>query len=285
MQLRFLFSLFRYLNGAVILFSIFLLPNILVAAKSTASKINLLAQQRESMIRQIDSLDLVKQQQKRQGKSIIEIEQVQNSLRDSATHLKTSIQTLSAHTPATRPPSQPLHFFPKPTNLFDWIIVIVGAIATLSGIFLIAGIMRSIKTKRKRARRQRMQQQYRTMNSTTPVPAPAQPAYPEASDSGDRTPPSPPPLPDTGTTIALLRERVKQHTTTEPDQPPPREVLERPILPPEPPEVLSQTVDSLEQKIISAARCGLDHATISKKFQVSIDHVALLLKVAAKKGR
>jgi hypothetical protein len=281
-------------NLPVLLFYLALihLCAISVTAENRTGRIDKLIQRKLVLTRKLDSLDLLKQQMKRKGVPINEVEHREKMLHDSIASFKSSIQSLSKHTPAARPPSETILFLPKPTNLFDWIIVIVGFIATFSGIMLLAGILRSIKTRRKKARRQRLQQQYQNSNSSIPpvsaYPQPTEPAYPEQPE------PNTPevqtsinrqytPLPDTGT-IALLKKRVKQHTPPEPEQPPPRPVIEKPVLPSESIQSsFNRDADSLEQAIIEAAEDGLDHAAISKKFHVSIDHISLILKVADKR--
>lgn len=264
------------------------------AAENLSNGIGNLVQQKQILTRKLDSLDLLKQQMKRQGVPINNVEHNQKTLRDSIALLKTSIQSHSEHTPAAQRPSETILFFPKPSNLFDWIIVIVGFIATFSGIMLLAGVLRSIKARRKKIRRQRLQQQYQNNVASTPpppvYPQPPEPAYPEpeqpnTTEAYTSTGKQHPPLPDTGT-IALLRERVKRYSPSEPEQTPtpPRPVMEKPLLPPESINMSSNRGEnSLENAILEAAEDGLDHTAISKKFHVSIDHISLLLKIADKK--
>ena len=98
----------------------------------------------------IDSLDLLKQDLKRKGQAIIEIEQQQDLLRDSLHQLRIKLQTTSEVLPKTSGKKRTALFFLKPANLFDWIIVVTGLIASFSGLMLIIGIFRILGLKRKR---------------------------------------------------------------------------------------------------------------------------------------
>lgn len=232
-----------------------------------------LAQNIGVLSHKIDSLDLLKQNLKRKGATIAEIEQQQDALRDSLRMLRDNLQTASETLPKASGKKN-LPFFPqKPTNPFDWIIVITGIIASFSGLMLIIGITRSLKLKRNRKqRKQEALYRYHTQQ-VGEKPVAAYPAY-EAPPASS---PSSPGI-DTGS-LRQLRQRLDNQQRAEhydaPDIPDVRPVQ------PKPSSAESSNTDSIEKQVVDAARNGLDVAAISRKFHLSADHVALILKMAA----
>ncbi|MBN1309526.1 MAG: hypothetical protein JXA18_16520 [Chitinispirillaceae bacterium] len=224
----------------------------------------------------IDSLDLLKQNLKRKGETIAEIEQRQDSLRDSLRMVRDNLQTASNIPSKTSGKRNLPLFIQKPTNPFDWIIVITGAVALFSGLMLFIGIARSLRLKQNRQKRKQgapsRDHEKQGMEKRVKTVA-AYPAY-------EAPPPSsaPSPVIDSGS-INQLRQRLDnqqsfQHNAT------PAVAAAQPVQPQCSPNDASET-DAIEHQILDASRNGLDITAISRKFHLSADHVALILKMAA----
>ena len=238
-----------------------------------------LSENRANITGKLDSLDLLKQDLKRSGSPISEIELLQSSLRDSLRNIRNQIQSTSEIAPLQSGEKKTHRFIQPPSNLFDWIIVIVGVIAFFSGLLLIIGISRSFTSMRRK----------------------------KMPDNAGPPPPSPPPetLPhlQAETPRIILSQKEPEQTYKPADLRSDPGVTTRPADRPEPsPETEpksrtsipeeSQTVEpmenrqgtkenSLEKQVIIAAESGLDPVTISRRFHISVDHVALLLKMSA----
>jgi hypothetical protein len=252
---------------------------LLCAFSLNATPVEKLSEQREVIVHQLDSLDLLKQDLKRNGIAITEIELQQNQLHDSLQHLRTRIQSSTENIPFQSGSKNSLKFIQRPTNLFDWIIVIVGIVAFFSGLLLIVGISRSLSTRRRR----------HTVKKTSPhTPPPPKPdptplyknpgnALPSPPPSEKPLPGQPKPLTETGS-IRLLRQRMEESESPAPPAMP--KAPEKPSSQEPIPSVLLPEADTLASEVIAAAKSGLDTVAISRKFHISVDHVALLLKIA-----
>lgn len=229
-------------------------------------------QQRGIISEKIDSLDLIKQTQKRHGQPIAEIEQVQVVLRDSLQSLRSIIQKYAEIQPTTHAPFHTLALA-KPANLFDWIIAIVGIIAAFSGVMLLIGLIRAFFIKKPRRNRNATAHKKNSPKQTTS----AEPAYPLYTAASAHAAPSnsSPILGETN--LHYLKGRVTNE-----------EAINRSEAPPIPkgsnqsgksaPFSLNET----EQQVIAAARSGLNPIEISRKYHLSNDHVALILRIAGK---
>lgn len=231
-------------------------------------------QNRSIIAEKVDSLDLIKQTQKRNGQPITEIEQLQSVLRDSLQSLRSSIQKCSEMQPNLY---LPFHTFvlSKPTNLFDWIIAIVGIIAAFSGFMLLIGLFRAFFTKKSSQKRKPSALKSSSRKQTTT----AEPAYPlYTTPSTDASPSNVPPILGK-TNLHYLKGRITTEETTDRSEAPfiPKENHQR-----EKPAPFS--LNETEQQVIAAARSGLNPAEISRKYQLSNDHVALILRISGKKS-
>ena len=255
-----------------LIYTLFLLYSIPVSA--IPGTIDLLSEQRETISHQLDSLDLIKQDLKREGKTIAEIELRQTRLKDSLAYVRNKIQ-------ATSQESVPLKhrkasgFIQKPANFFDWIIVIVGGVAFFSGLMLILGITRSFSSRKKHASGKKRQAPPPPVKKMIePVNKTPEPAYPDQSDSAS----------DSSITrdvsITSIQHRIARSEHSAVQSAPKIPELPRKSVPQPSPQP-SDKDDSLESQVLAAAKSGLDALAISRKFQISVDHVALLLKMSA----
>ena len=288
------------------------------------------ASERLELLLRLDSLEVEKQTLKRQGRPLRELETAAAQLRDSLSAMRGHIAP-SAHRESASGKSFSLPFsLPAslagiplaPRNLLDWVIVGVGAVALLSGLLLIIGILSAARAKKRRAASpnakavKKDKAQSKRMNLAPPenytaaqppeipkiAPMPAAPQTPPAFGGYDfagrggaqfsaetqnkRETLSP--APDDEKTIALLRERIlsasapqTQQTASAPlfvtaDQPP------APSKPAPFSAPFAAANATPQELVLSASQEGLSAQEISKRHQISIDQVNLILRMAKK---
>lgn len=231
--------------------------------------IETLSQARNRITTLIDSIDVQKQDCKRLGLSVAELETRQTELHDSLLQINKKI--IGANSVVSQKKNRstfPANLLSTPDSLFDWIIVIVGFIAFFSGILLVAGIIASFRKRRKKSGA--------IIKERTPPIAHTPPPYQTYTHKGDtrQSPPEKQQLSDFEALHAL-----KQRVTTSDDRTaslPPDSLKTAPVL--------SEPALSVESKIIAEASQGADINTLSRKYHLSADHIALILKVARKKN-
>ncbi len=255
-----------------LIFSLFLLYSLPVFA--IPGTIDLLSEQRETLSRQLDSLDLIKQDLKREGKTIAEIELRQIRLKDSLNFVRNQIQATSRESEPSKH-RKGSGFIQKPANFFDWIIVIVGGVAFFSGLMLIMGISRSFSSRKKRkSEKNRPTSQQVVKPVKEPVPGTPEPAFPGLSDSTTAGAPS------KDVSITSIQHRIARSEPSTIQSSPKIPALPRKSAPQFSPRPNDED-SSMESQVLAAAKSGLDALAISRKFQISVDHVALLLKMSA----
>ncbi len=240
--------------------------------------------ERLELSQKLDSLEVEKQSLKRQGKSIAELERTTKNIRNSLAALR----HVPAPPPRTSPTPDTLPFGPRST--FDWIIIATGLVAAISGIILIIGMLRTRREKRRRM-------SYTYTRRLQPVNKPVKKTDAEAEEqkrpfippvteqSRTRTEPkreSPSEVisdqnrtesSDNGL-ITTLRERLSQDTRPEENR------SSRPVIPETPPKTNPMSFNDL---VIHSANEGLSVQEISRRYQISIDQVTLILKIAGQK--
>ena len=210
--------------------------------------------QRDQLIKTIDSLDLEKQIRKRNGASIKEIEDLQKELIDSLSKIKKSIQI------QLQAKGKNKSFFThlknsvlKPENFFDWIFIIVAAVASIAGLFLFTGILTFFLRKSGPGTR-------KTTKKNKVIP-PKQ-AVPEKTDKPSidllkaLNATEPPKRFNQTSKIAAVQENISEDLQS------------------------TENASSLQSQILEAAKKGLDVQEISRIYHVSVDHVALILKIS-----
>lgn len=243
-------------------------------------------QKRLELSQKLDSLEVEKQSLKRQGESIAELEQATRILRDSLLTLR--------HTPArnTRTPSAPDPLAFRPRSTLDWIITGTGLVAAISVVILIIGMLRTRREKRRRMtytytrRLKPLTKQLKTKDTKAAEEEAQKPFIPPTSDQFskriEQERVSPPPQADTDRDRAetsddgliTLRQRLLM------DTPPQEKRSARPVIPEAPPQTSPMSFNDL---VIKAANEGLSIQEISRRYQISIDQVTLILKIAGQK--
>jgi len=269
-------------------------PTLLAEVTHTPQIIDSLSAKRQQITEKIDSLDLVKQECKRKALPVAELEQLQTSLRDSIHQIQDVLQKAAkvVSGPKVRSARPVKHFFTYPENLFDWIIIIVGIIATFSGLLLIAGIIKKVASAPKRSRPKKTVPHSPASPPNTDNKLKPGAEFPQYSAAGIKTSlSSPAPYRETPAqqvdtaTILSLRQRIRIQPLSEPDEPlklqlPPAETQPARVTPNIPQQ---DNGLSTEEKVVAAAKNGADIATISRTFHLSADHVTLILKIAKNK--
>jgi hypothetical protein len=224
---------------------------------------------RSHLISQNDSIDLLKQTFKRKGVSLTELEEKQSLIHDSLKLINQSIQNSG-----TQPEQSSLFdFLPylplKPTTIFDWIIIVVGIVAVISGFFLVIGMLSMAKAKKNSRLKKAIPKEITTQKKTTIIPSqPIEELRALANSATD--------------SVNQLRRQLRNAENDKPSSENTPEIAKR--IPQTTIEDVSQENDSEhKRKIIDAAQSGMSPQEISKKYHISTDQVSLILKVAGVK--
>ncbi|MDD5673908.1 MAG: hypothetical protein PHC61_07090 [Chitinivibrionales bacterium] len=248
-----------------------------------------LVQKKMALNARLDSLEMEKQQKKRKGQSLASQDSIIALLKDSITQIKQDISlTSDSVAPVVTPdtaaavvtPPQRSFFAPVfkalaamrvlPNTALDWIIAALAIVALLSGIVLLIGLLRTFVFRPKKSKRPFVPVQ------RAPTP------YTASGTRGDvplqkRTTSLPTVPPGNGFDVEALRRTIRRSELEEP-------VAEAPVFPAEPSAAENAPDgETLKQQIIAAGGEGLSVSEISRKFHVSVDQVALILKIAGKK--
>jgi hypothetical protein len=246
--------IFLLLFGLILLFK----GNTLaVEQKATAAAIEL----RSRLVQKIDSLDIEKQRLKRSGENFGDIEIQQTLYNDSLLALKQSIQS-GLQQPTRQEPAQPsfaISDFVNPQSSLDWVILITSSIAILSFMFMIIAI---IKTRRKNnlIKKKAAVQLKRTAIKQAPV----------VGTGRDQSLPSVLPQIDPLDQIKKkMHEASDYYDKTEPPRPSTKQIR----------AIANVEKEDIEALVYEEYKKGVDIHEISKAFQISADHVSLLLKI------
>lgn len=238
---------------------------------------SLIIKKRMDLITQSDSIDLLKQSFKRKGIALTELEEKQKAIHDTLKYLNNQIQNFKFSPTRTSIPDLIRSISLKPDTIFDWIIIVVGIIAVISGVFLVFGVISITISKKKHSRKKKPIQN----SIPTPQKALAPSTHPIDELRALAT--------NTSDTVTQLRRQLKnsEHENNAPD----RERLkqhqeaEEEMAPLPVSERGYKRDTQTEKKIIESARSGASPQEISKKFHTSIDQVSLILKVAGIKPK
>lgn len=212
------------------------------------------------LLRQIDSLDLEKQNKKRTGKDIDEIEQQQRILVDSLKKTRILLESKNFfHEKETTPFSS---FF-NPSSLFDWIILVTSIIALVSLIIFIFSFL-STATKR-------MHKKQNTKKITINKKHPAKNEAKEHTYS----------LNEELELLEQLRRKIKidNNATTSTSIKPPTRICNTLPVQIQNESTSDTNTSDLQKEIIEAFQNGSEVPDLSRKFHLSTDHISLILKM------
>jgi hypothetical protein len=214
-----------------------------------------------SLKTRIDSLEVVKQTAKRQGLSIADLEQITVRLRDSVTLLKEELQAQKPATIRSSLPESAPHkkYLPATLSLIDKILITSGALTVFAFlVFLLFFI--STMARRKKTVTKTRRPEMNTINEKASAPG-------------------------TGTAaVKAYAAQVKNQNIAVPHHTGTGSPLSAAAGSPEQNKpAVQHTPHTLDALVVKAANDGEDVKSISQRFHIGVDQVALILKMAKKK--
>lgn len=247
-----------------LIFPLLFISFFLITSTISANRNNLttpLIEKKKQLSQSLDSLDLIKQNNKRYGKSITEIELKQEKIIDSLTFIKKKIQSDHSSENKLLNAQNKIPLFFKPLTTSDWLFIVSGIIVLFLGILLLFRLLKRIL--------------FREHKNNKII------SLKNKSITHDKSL-----LKDTSDTIDSnigLLEKLQ----TIPYSPPSHTTNNKPEMPlakEETLNILPGFKPSLENNIIKAASDGMDIQEISRTFHLSSDHVALIIKMSHNKS-
>jgi len=263
----------RYRTYPILVYIIFFAVIFLYGVSIYAGPKKEILQKRKMLTAQLDSIEMEKQIRKRSGQSLEELESESEKIHESLSQLRNELVGGLENDPEFQKGNKStslfwsiIHSLYKPSNAFDWVIIVIGFIALLSGIVLIGGMVHSIFSGTKKGPRGSVRVQRKKSDPDRPVSPPA-----SVSKTGGDT---------ENMDITSLRKRMSKdidHIQRFNKESSPFSAGETEELQKE-----EDNKDMLRERIIDAAQEGLDAQEISRRYHVSVDQVALILRVAEK---
>jgi hypothetical protein len=208
---------------------------------------------------QIDSLEVEKQTAKRSGRSIVDLELITTRLRDTVFLLR---EQLKVRNPDTVPaPQNGLALLKKnlPTTfgMIDKIIIGAGAATLLLALIFLFFLLSAAARRQKANAKKRPP--IKTFETRTDATRGADSAARRAYD-------------------AQIKVIAEQEALLDRSQPP----AHQPAAPPPIPRETAVPQNTLDVRVLKAFSEGQDVKTISQRFHIGVDQVALILKMAKK---
>jgi hypothetical protein len=259
-----------------------------------------MAQKKRIFAEKLDSIDIEKQLRKRKGESIVGLERLAESYKDSIADLKMqmaqgneALETKNeSRDTSARGAGQGIFsqisgvFKFLPRTLFDWVVVIVGCIAIVSGIILFVGLIGLLSkgfTRRKKPPR--------TLHDLFPqIPErTAEDVFPKVGETTAE---------ENNETIDLVRKRMQETAVSESEKNSILAIFDEQSRGagqvPDAPAVSGpsdreqkaasakewKNTPDIKKQVVRAMQEGLDVSDISKKFHISADEVSLILRLA-----
>jgi hypothetical protein len=233
-------------------------------------------QQRQILSVRLDSVEVEKQTLRRSGMDLGDLEALSRAIKDSIALLRNEFAVLKPAVSEARPSL--LYRIPlllknslstvKPTNAFDWVIVIVGSVAVISGIALLFGFIHKL-FRRKPAKK--------PVKAAVAKPPTYSPQYRHPAPASEKKEVAD--IDNDG--LESLRKRMGLDINgRERPKSAPAPLVSQPAPVPRKSAVAGK--DDLRHAVIAAAQEGLDVHAIAKKCQVSVDQVNLILRIAGR---
>jgi hypothetical protein len=244
----------------------------------------------------LDSIDLEKQLRKRRGESLEDLEKASDSIKDSITAIKGKMPMADRVAEAAADSGRPgavlggsgsdwigsLQKF-LPHTFFDWLVAIVGLVAIVSGIVLVAGIFGMVSkgfSKRKKP-------------TAPPAPKTLHEIFPRSAalEAYGRTPKVPPRRSEEkDEAIETLRTRIKDSGTQDAQEAGVLATVDEfaAAAASSQPDLGGNSAKdpaNLKLQVIRAAQAGLDMQEISRRFHISLDEVSLILRISRQGDR
>ena len=233
---------------------------------------------KEILSARLDSLELEKQMRKRKGDPLGDLEDECRRVHDSIAALRVAIVGTDESIPRREKAAGKgsfivsfLRSFFKPTHIFDWIIIVVGFIALLSGVVLIIGLIHSII---KRTRRKSQSSLYPPQKKIHTEKLPKSLHEMPLSEPNRTTDKSDKDIDTLRRRMHKDIENIQRFNTADSPFSPQDDVHES--------LTDQEKKDTVRENIIRAAKEGLDVQEISRKYHISADQVSLILRIADK---
>lgn len=225
----------------------------------------------------LDSIELEKQIKKRQGEKLGDLELISKKLRDSINVLREELSGEIGIIPRAGKEIEKenslvsfIQSLLKPAHVFDWIIIIVGFIALVSGFVLVLGLVHTFFAKIKKNKHPHNKKQKKNVLKGR---------LPDISFDA-----SPPVIENKVGSEEKDLWRLRKRMRSDIEKPQPQNDELSPFSQPGKISV-DNTKDkecdnSQRDKILASVREGLSVQEISRKYHISADSVALIVRVA-----
>ena len=223
----------------------------------------------------LDSIDVEKQIRKRKGMALDDLEKAAATIKDSITALRHNAekfdQTPSEHRPAQSEEAVGLtvrltqKYMPR--NVFDWVVLIVGAVAVIAGVILCIGLCSMIfgKLKSKKTGATRAVQAARPQPLTDTPIGHASALAALKSEQSERT-------------IESLRKRIEEDNDAAASS-------SAGVFPVKQPDGAPNAAPAeVNKNIVEAARQGVSIVELSRRFHMSTDQISLIVRIARKQS-
>jgi hypothetical protein len=209
---------------------------------------------------QIDSLEVEKQTAKRSGRSIVDLELTTARLRDTVFLLREQLQARKPDSaPAPQKGLAPFKkYFPATFGLIDKIIIGAGAATLLFALLFLFFFLSAAARRRKVIAKKRPP--IKAFETRSNESRGAENAARKAYDAQIKT----------------IAEQVALLDKPQPPAPQPAAASQKP-------RETAVPQESLNARVIAAFSEGQDAKTISQRFHIGVDQVALILKMAKKR--
>jgi hypothetical protein len=234
-------------------------------------------QKRQLLTEKLDSLELEKQIRKRSGQPLEDLDKIAEQVKDSLVVSRRQIASgeesrqlsveAAPDTVALSPQQAWRRFVPK--SMFDWIVVAVGVVAVISGLVLVVDLM-GLFFRRARKKKKSAPPLHEMFTAIAPLQS-AVPKVPTgATDSRDDG-------------LEQIRRRIRKSQNS---------IETGGAVGPAKEQIdanrggtgfAADTGDDpaeTKNRVIAAAREGLDVQEISRRFHLSVDQVSLILRIS-----
>jgi hypothetical protein len=221
------------------------------------------------LIQTMDSLEVEKQIKKRNGESIVDLEEKTSGLRDSVRSLRLAMQ-VQTKTPVADAPkkfsmAELKQMFFKARSIFDWIVIGAGALAIFAFFVLLIGMFRTLFKKPVRPPILPATVRQRALPSSEPQSGVRKGTI-SSSKSEEST-----------DTLTRLRQRVIADTAKVPSR---MASVAAASYAANTTEKVNDSDKDIHNQVLEAVQKGIEVKEISRQLHIPADQVTLIIKMA-----